>query len=226
MPYSILIIEDNTDIAAGLAHNLQFEGFKTATAHSGETGLAHLRQARFDLVILDLMLPGKSGFEVLGQMRKTGIDTPVLVLSALGQETDKVRGFRLGADDYMVKPFGLLELVARIQAILKRTGAIAKTDNLVQVGVLCLDDGSKIARVNGQALSLTPKEYELLRILMLSTGTVLSREHLLETVWAHKTSVTTRTVDTHIAELRKKINNLCPDNQQIHTHPKMGYSLS
>jgi two-component system, OmpR family, alkaline phosphatase synthesis response regulator PhoP len=224
----ILIVEDNRNLATGLRNNLEIEGYDVDVASDGTSGLTLARTTQPNLVILDLMLPGMDGYRVLKTMREDGIDTPVLILSARGEETDKVLGFQLGADDYVAKPFGLLELLARVDALLRRAQSIGAKSKLgvpVSFGDVQVDPGTHSVRRNGEAVTLRPKEYDLLIALLHRRGQVASRAELLEEVWGYSGEVYSRTVDTHVAELRRKLEENAADPQHILTVRKTGYRI-
>jgi two-component system, OmpR family, alkaline phosphatase synthesis response regulator PhoP len=225
----ILLIEDNRDLAFGLRNNLEIEGYEVATAEDGRAGLKAFAQGNPDLVILDLMLPELDGFRVLRSLRQEGHATPVLLLTALGEEADKVRGLRMGADDYVTKPFGLLELLARVEALLRRTQAGHRaTDNLQEVhrfGDIEVDPASRSVRRSFQAVELAPKEFDLLLALLRARGAVVSRLQLMTEVWGYSAAVVSRTVDTHIAELRRKLEENPAAPRHILTVRKTGYRI-
>lgn len=225
----ILVIEDQRDLARGLQANLEVEGYEVVIAHTGEDGLRLAGEAPADLILLDLMLPGIDGYDVLAQLRKGGIDVPVLVLTAKAEEVDKVRGFRAGADDYVTKPFGVMELVLRINAILRRAGpsssGTSAPDAKRRLGPIEADVADRSVRLNGNAVSLTPRAFELLIALMDRKGRVASRHDLLRDVWGYAGSVTTRTVDAHVAELRRKLEVDPSSPRHIVTVWKVGYRL-
>ena len=222
----ILIVEDNRDLAYGLRNNLEIEGYEVEVAADGVTGLAAARQRRPDLVVLDLMIPGMDGYQVLRHMRKDGLDQPVLILTARGEETDKVTGFRLGADDYVTKPFGVLELLARIEALLRRRPREAVVDAMRErFGDVEIDRASHSVTRNGVRVNLAPLEYQLLVALMDRKGAVVSRLALMRDVWGHQASVVSRTVDTHILELRKKLEADPANPRHVLTVRKAGYRL-
>jgi DNA-binding response OmpR family regulator len=231
----ILVIEDERDLALGLRANLEVEGYEVAVAHSGEDGLEIAEEWTPDLVLLDLMLPGIDGYETLARLRKSGTDVPVLILTARGEEVDKVRGFRTGADDYVTKPFGVMELLVRIQAILKRAGrpAAASTTSgdrsrapkVQHVGRAEIDAEDRVVRRDGAEVALAPKAFDLLLALLNKEGRVISRHELLRDVWGYSASVTTRTVDAHIAELRRKLEDDPGEPKHILTVWKVGYRL-
>jgi len=226
----ILIIEDNEDLAFGLRSNLEIEGFDVITATTGPEGIEQSKSFQPDLVMLDLMLPEMDGFEVLKALRKINTATPVLILTARGEEVDKVRGLRLGADDYVTKPFGLMELLARVEALLRRSSDPATRDARVESGVIRINDveicpRTRSVRKNDQLVELAPKEFDLLLELMRHDGAVVSRIDLMKTVWGHSSAIISRTVDTHIAELRRKLDGDPSKPSLIATVRKIGYRI-
>ena len=224
----ILIVEDNRNLATGLRNNLEIEGYDVHVASDGTRGLALARSVSPNLIILDLMLPGMDGYRVLRTLREEGVDTPVLILSARGEETDKVLGFHLGADDYVAKPFGLLELLARVDALLRRAAASRvknKITERVSFGDVEVDPGTHDVRRNGEPVTLRPKEYDLLIALLQRRGQVVSRGELLEEVWGYSGEVYSRTVDTHVAELRRKLEDNAAEPRHILTVRKTGYRI-
>jgi DNA-binding response OmpR family regulator len=225
----ILVIEDNRNLATGLRNNLEIEGYQVEVASDGTSGLALARSCAPDLIVLDLMLPGMDGYRVLKTLREDGTDTPVLILSARGEETDKVLGFHLGADDYVAKPFGLLELLARVDALLRRAASAGSKLRLgapVSFGEVDVDPGTHSVMRNGAAVMLRPKEYDLLIALLQRKGQVASRAELLEEVWGYSGEVYSRTVDTHVAELRRKLEDNAADPRHILTVRKTGYRIA
>ncbi|MGW8268153.1 MAG: response regulator transcription factor [Longimicrobiales bacterium] len=227
----ILVVEDNADLAYGLQNNLEIEGYDVRVAEDGETGLKRARAWEPDLIILDLMLPDLDGYRVLQHLRKDGVQTPVLILTARGEESDKVLGFRLGADDYVTKPFGVLELLARVEAILRRvrsapTGGEPEPpgeEDVVLFGSIAVDARARIVLRDGEEVPLTPKELDLLLALIRRGGAVASRLELLKEVWGHRAAVVSRTVDTHISELRRKLEEEPSNPAHILTVHKAGY---
>jgi DNA-binding response OmpR family regulator len=219
----ILIVEDNADLALGLRNNLEIEGYEVDIADDGVGGLTAFKSRPPDLIVLDLMLPAMDGYRVLHEIRTSGSAVPVLVLTARGEETDKVRGLRLGADDYVTKPFGILELLARVEALLRRTRpprTIVYRFGDVEVAA----DRRTVTR-DGRDVALTPMEFDLLIALLRRNGAVASRLDLLQEVWGHSSAVLTRTVDTHVAELRRKLERDPAAPQFILTARKAGYRL-
>jgi DNA-binding response OmpR family regulator len=227
---NILIVEDNPDLAYGLRTGLEIEGYEVAVAEDGETGLARAKQWLPDLVILDLMLPGMDGYRVLRSLRDDGLEMPVLILTARGQEADKVLGFRLGADDYVTKPCGVLELLARVGALLRRSRMSERTvhaggEAVEHFGDVEINPASRTVTRRGEAVALSPKEFDLLLTLIRRRGAVASRVELLREVWGHRVEVMTRTVDIHIAELRRKLEDDPSAPRHILTVWKAGYRL-
>jgi two-component system alkaline phosphatase synthesis response regulator PhoP len=222
----ILVVEDNPDLAYGLRNNLEIEGYEVEVVEDGSEGLARARTGGPDLIILDLMLPGLDGYRVLRALRDEGRRMPVLILTARGEEGDKVRGLRLGADDYVTKPFGVLELLARVEALLRRTapsgGAAALPE---QFGAIEVIPASRTVLRDGRAVGLTPKEFDLLLALLQRRGAVATRMELLTEVWGYSAAVLSRTVDTHVAELRRKLEADPAAPRHILTVRKAGYRL-
>jgi two-component system response regulator MtrA len=199
--------------------------------HDGASGLARAQERTADLVILDLMLPGLNGYRVLSALREAGSEVPVLILTARSEEADKVRGFRFGADDYVTKPFGLLELLGRVSALLRRTGAISARRPHASASRLTFGDvellpASHVVLRRGEAVELRPKEFELLMALVRRSGDVVSRLELLRQVWGYDAEVVSRTVDTHIAELRRKLEDDPSHPRHILTVRKIGYRFA
>ena len=219
---SILIVEDSEDLAFGLRNNLEFEGYDVSVAPDGETGLKMATDRSPDLMILDLTLPKIDGLEVLERLRKTGKKFPILVLTARQEEVDKVKGLKLGADDYVTKPFGIMELLARVEALLRRSGG-GQGPEVIKVGELEIDVAARIVLKGGDRVDLAPRELDLLLALIEQKGRVVSRQQLLTEVWGHQGQVVTRTVDTHIAELRRKLEPDTSKPSYIQTARKAGY---
>jgi two-component system, OmpR family, alkaline phosphatase synthesis response regulator PhoP len=222
----VLIVEDNRDLAYGLRNNLEIEGYDVEVAEDGRSGLAGVRRDPPALVILDLMLPEMDGFRVLRTLRQEGHAMPVLILTARGEEADKVRGLKMGADDYITKPFGLLELLARIEALLRRTATPAAAPaGALGFGDVEVDVAARVVRRRGRAVELAPKEFDLLLALLKSRGAVVSRLELMTRVWGYSSAVVSRTVDTHVAELRRKLEDTPSAPRHIVTVRKIGYRL-
>ncbi|MFN2564076.1 MAG: response regulator transcription factor [Gemmatimonadaceae bacterium] len=223
----ILIVEDERDLALGLRANLEIEGYEVSLAHEGEEGLRHAMHGAPDLVILDLMLPDVDGYDVLRRMRQARLEMPVLLLTARSEELDKVRGFRTGADDYVTKPFGVMELLVRIEAILRRgrsRGATA-AESIYHFGDVELDVDGRLVRRGGREVALTPKAFDLLVALLRRDGKVATRLDLLRDVWGYSPSITTRTLDAHVAELRRKLEADPANPVHLLTVWKVGYRL-
>jgi two-component system alkaline phosphatase synthesis response regulator PhoP len=221
----ILVVEDQRDLAKGLKANLEVEGYAVDVAHTGQDALRHIEQRAPGLVLLDLMLPDLEGYDVLARLRRDGHAMPVLILTARGEEVDKVRGFRLGADDYVTKPFGVMELIVRIEALLRRVGAGHTTGVVHRVGDIEIDVEDHRVRRGGKDVQLSPKAFELLLALVRKEGRVASRVELLRDVWGYAAAVTTRTVDTHVAELRRRLEENPAEPRHILTVWKVGYRL-
>jgi DNA-binding response OmpR family regulator len=226
MTTKLLVIEDNPDLAFGLRNNFEIEGYEVAVAEDGLLGLERARQWDPDLILLDLMLPGMDGYRVLRTLRADGNDTPVLILTARGEEADKVMGFRHGADDYVTKPFGVLELIARVEALLRRARRGVPPDALAErFGEITIERACRLVLKDGDTVSLAPLEYDLLLALYDRRGAVATRHELLREVWGHQAMVVSRTVDTHILELRKKLERDPAHPRHILTVRKTGYRL-
>jgi two-component system alkaline phosphatase synthesis response regulator PhoP len=226
----VLLIEDNADLAYGLRNNLEIEGYQVEVAGDGAKGLSRARAAKPDLVILDLMLPGMDGFRVLRALRDDGDAIPVLILTARGEEADKVRGLRLGADDYVTKPFGVLELLARVEALFRRTASPRRNGHgpepvSLRFGEVEVLTPSRTVLRRGEPVLLTPKEYDLLVALLRRDGACVTRVELLTEVWGYSAEVMSRTVDTHVAELRRKLEPDPARPAHIVTVRKTGYRL-
>lgn len=223
---TLLLIEDNRGYAAMLASNLEREGYEVLVAATGADGLDKARSARADLIILDLMLPAMNGFTVLQRLRDEGHQTPVLVMTALGTEEEKLRGFGLGADDYVVKPCGLLEILARVRALLKRSGAPAEPRSAISIGDLSIDFAARTVHRAGAEITLRPKEFDLLAALVRHRGRVLSRAELLREVWGYTSGTQSRTVETHLAALRERLGDDPQSPRYIVTVRRAGYRLA
>jgi two-component system, OmpR family, alkaline phosphatase synthesis response regulator PhoP len=222
----VVIIEDNESLAQGLRANLEFEGYAVACAANTVDGLAVIAESPTDLIVLDLMLPDGDGYSVLRELRARGDETPVLILSALGDEADKIRGFRFGADDYVTKPFSLLELIARVDALLRRSGRARGGSRPWTFGDVAIDPATRIVRKKGVEVAIRPREYELLVALLRRDGQLATRSELMREVWGYDDSVMSRTVDTHVLELRRKLENDPANPRHILTVLKAGYRLS
>jgi DNA-binding response OmpR family regulator len=226
----ILLVEDNANLALGLRNNLEIEGYQVDVARDGVAGLAMARDGVHDLVILDLMLPRMDGYRVLEALREDGHAMPVLVLTARGEEAEKVLGFRLGADDYVTKPFGLMELLARVRVHLRRAreasrSARAPLPACVRFGDVEVEPETHAVRRAGVPVALRPKEFDLVVALLRRQGGVVSRLELLREVWGYSDEVVSRTVDTHVAEVRRKLEDDPTEPRYLLTVRKAGYRL-
>jgi two-component system alkaline phosphatase synthesis response regulator PhoP len=222
----LLLVEDNADLAYGLRNNLEIDGHAVHTAETGEEALERVRAHPPDLVVLDLMLPNLDGYQVLRRIRAEGFEMPVLILTARTEEADKVLGFRLGADDYVTKPFGVLEVLARIEALLRRTSRYAALNAIERFGTIEVNRDTRTVTRRGAIVDLAPMEYALLIALLSRRGAIASRLDLLREVWGHSAAVVTRTVDTHISELRRKLEDDPARPAHILTVRKVGYRLA
>ena len=204
---NILIIEDEPAMQLGLKDNLEMESYKVDTANDGEVGLAKLKAGAYDLVLLDVMLPKLSGFDVCKAARAAGVGTPIILLTARGEEIDKVLGLELGADDYITKPFSVRELLARVKAILRRShpGEVAGSPGATQIGRLTINFSNFQTVQEGVEVKLSHKEVEILAYLYKNKNQVVSRYDLLEHVWGYEEQITTRTVDNFMVRLRQKV---------------------
>ena len=199
----ILIVDDEPEMVRGLEDNFRFEGYQTLAATTGKEGLALALREAPDLILLDIMMPELSGWDVLRALRQKGLDVPVIMLTARGEEVDRVLGLELGADDYVTKPFSLRELLARVRAVLRRPGPRLKFEEFAFGDVRIRLRGRQVFKA-GQEVRLTRKEFDLLRYLVEHRGEVVTRDRLLDEVWGYEQFPTTRTVDTHVLRLRQK----------------------
>lgn len=224
----ILVIEDNPDLAFGLRRNLELEGYDVCIASTGTEGVALARSQQPALIVLDIMLPKMDGHEVLEHIRREDTSTPILMLTARGEELDKVRGLRSGADDYVTKPFGVMELLARIEALLRRAGDRDRGENAAAIKIRDLEIyvRNREVRKRGIPIELSPKEFDLLLELLRRNGAVASRTELMQAVWGHSAAIVSRTVDTHIAELRRKLGGEPERSPLIVTVRKAGYRIN
>jgi len=224
MTHRILLVEDNPNLAEGIEYNLRLEGYDVRIAETGRMALELFQNWSPELLILDLMLPDIDGYQVLKSIRSRGSRVPVIILSARGEEADKVRGFRLDADQYVTKPFGIVELLERVAALLRRSAAgDVPQKSVVTFGDVVVDIPSRTVVRRGQSCTLTPKAYELLLALIRRDGAVGSRTDLLKEVWGYGAFVMTRTVDSHVAELRRKLEENPAEPRHIVTVWKVGY---
>lgn len=222
-PARILIVDDEPSITEFVSYAMQKEGYQTEIASDGEEALRKIEQQHFDLFILDIMLPGIDGYELCRRIRAK-MSTPILFLSARDTELNKVVGLELGADDYLAKPFGVRELLARTRALLRRSqGNEMVSGNEISAGGITLNEDTHVAQGDKGAIDLTPREFELLACLMLNAGKVVSREDLLHDAWNWEFVTETKTVDTHIKRLRDKIESAGYDPKLVETVRGYGY---
>jgi len=221
----ILIVDDEPNMRLGLKDNLEFEGYEVDLAADGEEGLQKILDVNFDLVLLDVMMPKLSGFDVCKTIRKKGLNTPVILLTAKGQEIDKVLGLELGADDYVTKPFSLRELLARIKAVLRRGENLNPDETKIKIGNVDINFQNYTAFKDNEEIQLSHKEFEILNYLWKHRNQTVSREDLLEKIWGYEESPTTRTVDNFILKLRQKIESDPNHPRVIITVHGIGYKL-
>jgi DNA-binding response OmpR family regulator len=222
----ILIIEDEPEMQRGLRDNLEFEGYTVLVVGDGKKAMETIRSAAFDLILLDVMLPGMSGFDICKTARTEGIATPIIMLTAKGEEVDKVLGLEFGADDYITKPFSLRELLARVKAVLRRTPVAEKSAaKHVTIGMLAVDFESYTAVKKGKPVTMTSKDFDILRYLWTHQQQVISRDDLLKHVWGYDESISSRTVDNFIVKLRKNIEKDPAKPRHIITIHGTGYKL-
>ncbi len=223
----ILLVEDEPGLVLTLADRLASEGYAVESATDGEQGLARASQGGFDLIILDVMLPLLSGYEVCRRLRHAGVETPILMLTARSQVVDKVVGLKTGADDYLTKPFDVMELLARIEALLRRVPSRnPKPAHSYRFGAVEVDFRRAEVAKGGHPVNLSAREFALLRFLIEHRGAALSREELLQKVWGYEPGTTTRTVDVHIAWLRQKLEDNPKHPQYILTVRGLGYKFT
>ncbi len=221
----ILVVEDDPAILRGLTDNLKFESHEVLAAGDGETGYRLIQEKKPDLIILDLMLPKLSGYELCRRVRSEGLDTPVLILTARGGEADRVLGLDLGADDYVSKPFSVRELLARVRALLRRAHPPRALPDELRFDDVLVDFRRYEARKGNKALEMTRKEFGVLRLLAARSGEVVSRDELLNEVWGYEKYPSTRTVDNHIALLRAKLEDDASTPRHVLTVHGVGYKL-
>lgn len=226
MKKRILIIEDEPDMRRGLQDNLEFETYEVITTSNGNEGLRLALKESFDLILLDIMLPGIDGMEVCSQLKKNCNSTPIIMLTARGSESDKVKGLELGADDYITKPFSLRELLARIKALLRRaTPEPAQSIEEARFGDVTVNFAHQKAQKGETPLELSVREFDILRLLIERQGEIVSREDFLRDVWGYDSFPATRTVDNHIAKLRQKVEDDPESPNHIITAHRQGYKF-
>lgn len=225
--YRILVVEDEPAMLSGLKDNLEFEGYEVDTASEGNEGLAKITGNPYHLVLLDVMLPNISGFDICKEARSKGVDTPIILLTARGEEIDKVLGLEFGADDYITKPFSLRELLARIKAVLRRAASepTSKVGNETSIGRLRVNFTNYEGFVDGKPVKMSHKEFEILHYLYDKRNQTVSRDDLLNDVWGHDYQPTSRTIDNFILKLRNKIEQDPNQAKIILTVHGIGYKL-
>jgi len=221
----VLIVEDDDAMAIALTDGFRYEGYEVVAARDGEAGLALARSAAPDLMVLDVMLPKLSGLDVCKALRAEGSSVPIITLTARGQEIDKVLGLKLGADDYVTKPFGFMELVARAEAVLRRSGNAGRPISSYRFGDVSVDFKKGELRRKNVLVDVTARELRLLEFFIAHRGEVVARERLLDQVWDYDATPLTRTVDMHVAKLRKKIEDDPSDPKFLVTVHRMGYKF-
>ncbi|WP_419824755.1 response regulator transcription factor [Anoxybacterium hadale] len=220
----ILIIEDEPNIRELVVYNLNQNGYQGMEAEDGLIGIAMVRSEHPDLILLDIMLPGKNGYDICKELRAEGLKTPIIMLTAKNEEIDKVLGLEFGADDYISKPFGIRELMARIKAVLRRYENNTEQEG-TRIGDLVINTESHEVKLGGKTLELTLKEFDLLRVLAENRGRVMTRDQLLDKVWGFEYIGETRTVDVHVRYLRKKLGDEDNEGKYIQTIRGMGYKM-
>lgn len=220
----ILIVEDDPAMSVALRDGFEFEQYNVEMANDGEDGLRLANRGDHDLIVLDVMLPKKSGLDVCKELRQNGSRTPVIMLTARGQEIDKIVGLKLGADDYVTKPFSFMELLARVEAVLRRVQRTTAGDEF-EFGDIRLDFRTYQASKSGGSIELTPREFRILRYFIDHAEQVVSREALLNHVWGYDSSAFTRTVDTHMARLRQKVESTPSEPRHLLTVHRVGYKF-
>ena len=222
----VLIVEDDPAMATALKDGFTYEGYDVELARDGESGLKLALAAAPDVVVLDVMLPKMNGLDVCKRLRSEGSSLPIIMLTARGQEIDKVLGLKLGADDYLTKPFGFMELMARVEALLRRTSGGARHAEVYRFGDVVVDFKKAELKKGGEPVEVTARELKLLEYFIAHRGEVVPRERLLDQVWEYDGAPLTRTVDMHVAKLRKKIENDPADPRIIVTVHRMGYKFT
>ncbi len=222
----VLIVEDDASMAVALKDGFEYEGYEVLTARDGAEGLRLARDGRPDLMVLDVMLPKLNGLDLCREIRKEGNRLPIIMLTARGQEIDKVLGLKLGADDYVTKPFGFMELMARVEALLRRISGSGPSVDSYEFGDVAVDFKKAEARKGGQLMEMTARELKLLKYFIEHRGQVVGREELLDSVWDYNEAPLTRTVDMHVAKLRKKVEDTPAEPKYIVTVHRVGYKFT
>jgi DNA-binding response OmpR family regulator len=222
----VLIVEDDPSMAVALRDGFEYEGYSVQVARDGTEGLKLASAKKLDLIVLDVMLPNLSGLDVCKQLRSQGNTLPIIMLTARGQEIDKVLGLKIGADDYVTKPFSFMELMARVEALLRRTSKQQAPLGVYRFGNVTLDFKKFEACKQGRMIELSPREFKILKHLIEHRGEVVSRDQLLDTVWGYENFPLTRTVDMHIAKLRQKIEDSPNNPRYIVTLHRVGYKFT
>ncbi|MCI0486096.1 MAG: response regulator transcription factor [Blastocatellia bacterium] len=221
----VLIIEDEPDMVLGLQDNFEYEGYEVIVARDGKAGMARALADKPDLILLDIMLPRMSGLDVCRHLRRNGVEAPVIMLTARGQEIDKIIGLEVGADDYVTKPFSIKELLARVRAHLRRASKQVAEIETYRLGDIELNFKHYQAAKEGKPLEMSPREFEILKYFIQHKGEAITRERLLDDVWGYDCFPITRTVDNHIAKLRQKIEPVPAEPQYIITIHRVGYKF-
>jgi DNA-binding response OmpR family regulator len=222
----VLIVEDDQAMAVALRDGFTYEGYAVHVARDGAAGLRMAEERSHDLLILDVMLPRMSGLDVCRQLRTAGNDTPIIMLTARGQEIDKVLGLKTGADDYVTKPFSFLELMARVEAVLRRASKSTEAVESAEFGDVEMNFKTFEAKKGGRALELSPREFKMMKYFVEHRGEVVTRDQLLDHVWGYEGLPLTRTVDMHIAKLRQKIEDTPSDPHHVITVHRVGYKFT
>ena len=223
---NVLIVEDDQAMAVALSDGFQYEGYSVTVARDGANGLTLATEKEFDIVILDVMLPKMSGFDVCRELRSTGNRIPIIMLTARGQEIDKVLGLKIGADDYMTKPFSFLELAARVEAVLRRASNATDAGGVFKFADVTLDFKKGTALKGEMMLDMSPREFRIMKYFIEHRNEIVTRDQLLDHVWGYDSFPLTRTVDTHIAKLRQKIEDTPGDPRYIVTVHRAGYKFT
>jgi DNA-binding response OmpR family regulator len=221
----VLIVEDDQAMAVALRDGFEYEGYNVQVARDGSSGLRLAGEKQLDVIILDVMLPKLSGFDICKQLRSAGNQTPIIMLTARGQEIDKVLGLKIGADDYVTKPFSFMELMARVEALLRRTSKHTEPVVSFRFGDVAVNFRKFEVTRNGEPLELSPREFKILKYFIEHRGDVVTRDQLLDAVWGYGSFPLTRTVDMHIAKLRHKIEDTPSDPRHIITVHRVGYKF-